>query len=64
MKIIFKTALFIATVIVGIAGFIAFFGEHESLTATILSKPVGIILILASFRAYKRLSPDTQYKTH
>lgn len=64
MKIMLKASVLIATIIVGLAGFIFFFGERESLTATILFKPVGIMLILASFRAFRRLTSGTQYKTH
>ena len=50
--------LFILMMIIGVAGLILFFGGHENIAWFIISKPIGIMLLTASYMLYKRLKSE------
>ena len=49
----------------GVAGLVMFFGDNMNLMKLILSKPIGIVLLTASYMLFKRLNKEYQtYLNH
>lgn len=57
MKQIITIILIIA---LGVAGFILFFGNNDNITILLLSKPIGIMLLTASYMLHKSLKSETK----
>lgn len=52
--------LFTLMMVTGILGTAFFFGDCESLVRFILSKPIGIMLLIASYKLFKSLKSEFQ----
>ncbi|MFG6426061.1 MAG: hypothetical protein K1W14_06655 [Muribaculaceae bacterium] len=53
--------IFLMMLISGIAGLILFFGDTESIVKTIISKPIGIILLIGSCVLHENLKERIKY---
>ena len=57
--------IFLLMMTSGVAGLVMFFGDNMNLMKLILSKPIGIVLLTASYMLFKRLNKEYQtYLNH
>lgn len=52
--------IFTVALAAGTAGMLLFFGDHENMTTFLLSKAIGMTLLLASYKLYNRFKSWNQ----